>query len=584
MPDILFINTTDELAINQEVNGTLLLATKLLADGFDAQILRFCQIEGFSHDYERFIANAVAKILSLQPKCVSFYTLWPQYHIILRIARELRAKDSGILLILGGPQSSATAQATMEAMPFIDYICTGEGEYTVVPFFRALLRGEGDLADVPGLYRRQGGQVRFNATQTPLCDLETLPYWDDRLYADVYQEDPQKLSSPSYFLPIDAGRGCPYNCSFCCTSYFWRRTYRLKSPERIVADIRYFYNKFGIRSFWFAHDAFTVNRALVEEVCDRIIDEGLDIRWNCSSRVDCLSEELILKMKRSGLAEICLGIETGSARMQKLIHKNLDLNRTKQIIECLLREKIVISLNFMLGFPDETEADLNDTLTMAFSLLDMGAQDVEMFYCRFNPATEITEQHRDELVLDPSIKILSRAIYGYAEELPTIAAHRDLFPFFYHLHTPVRDEFQYMIYLLYIHQQFPKTARHIRALYRGDYLKMYRDMVRNNPIFNEEIGAIQKYVMADPLRVLCDSIRDLDVPYLPQLCARLKLERDGRRVEKSPEDITIHDTYDLNFVDYSLKRPMEAYGPGRTELIMQKTGGVTELKVLKIEV
>jgi hypothetical protein len=102
--DILFINPTEELSMRKEVNGTLLLATKLLQDGFEAQILRFAEIETSPKDYDAFIREFTGRILDMQPRCVSFYTLWPYYHIMLRIAAQLRQEAPHILLILGGPR------------------------------------------------------------------------------------------------------------------------------------------------------------------------------------------------------------------------------------------------------------------------------------------------------------------------------------------------------------------------------------------------------------------------------------------------------------------------------------------------
>ena len=89
MADILFINAVTSLSVNMEVNGTLLLATKLLEADFDTDVLRFAEV-GLKKDYHLFIRKFVDKILEFQPKAVSFYTLWPHYHIMLRIARVLK--------------------------------------------------------------------------------------------------------------------------------------------------------------------------------------------------------------------------------------------------------------------------------------------------------------------------------------------------------------------------------------------------------------------------------------------------------------------------------------------------------------
>ena len=250
--DVLFINPTEKCALNQEVNGTMLLATKLLLAGFDVDVLRFYQIKSFNDkNYEAFIAEIVENILARGAKCVSFYTLWLTYHVVLRIAKEVKERSPQTVIVMGGPQASATAEETLRAVKYVDYICTGEGEETVVPFFRAVLSSDPQaIATVPGLYYRKDGEVVLNHVEVPMCDLNTLPYWDDRLYLPEHGRGEEKVSSDTYFMPIDAGRGCPYSCTFCCTSHFWKRMYRLKSPERIVEDIRHYNEAFGINSFW----------------------------------------------------------------------------------------------------------------------------------------------------------------------------------------------------------------------------------------------------------------------------------------------------------------------------------------------
>lgn len=584
MTDVLFINATNHMSLKHEANGTLLLATKLLQDGFDARILRFAEIEASPKNYWPFIEEITRRILDMQPKCVSFYTLWPYYHIMLRIAARLREEAPHILLILGGPQSSATAEATMKAMPYIDYICTGEGENTVVPFFRALLRPDGPaLEEIPGLFYRAEGKILSNSQPIPLCDLDTLPYWDDRLIENVVEESRPYLGTKHYFLPIDAGRGCPYSCTFCCSSYFWKRMYRLKSPQRIVEDIRYYHQRYGVNSFWFSHDAFTSRRKLVEQVCDHIIEQGLNIYWGCSTRVDCITEELILKMKESGLIGIELGIETGSRRMQKLINKNLDLDKARSMIRFMLKQKLRIELFFMYGFPEETEEDLNQTLELIFDLVDDGVREVAMAFCRFNPTTAITEQYQDQLVLDTEVTALHRGVNGYWEELDMIRENPEIFPFLYHLHTPVRDQYHFLFLLVYLYQKYPKSIRYLRRLYKGDNLRFYRDFCEKNPfIFGQGFEYAVYTARERSAEVFCNVLGGFDEPYIPQLKGLMQFEFDSNRVFKSPEDCTVRKTYDFSYIDYKLGLPIESYSQGRTEIELSKVGGVKNMQVLHI--
>jgi radical SAM superfamily enzyme YgiQ (UPF0313 family) len=585
MVDVLFINATQEVALNQDANGTMLLATKLLQAGFSADILRFGQIEQRYQEYKVFLTATIERILGMEPKVVSFYTLWPHYHIMLRIAKELKARRNDLVIVLGGPQASATAFDTMNAAPWVDYICTGEGENTIVPFIESILNHNcQDIQSVLGLYYRKDGVVVHNDMNIPLCDLDTLPHWDDRLCA-IYHENPNPgWDSPYYFMPIDAGRGCPYNCTFCCSSHFWKRTYRLKSPARILEDIRYYYEKYGITSFWFSHDAITTNRKLITEVCDLLIASGMNIRWRCTSRIDCVDEELLLKMKESGLVEIELGIETGSLRMQKLTKKNLNLQHAQKLISFMLKQGLLVGLFFMYGFPEETEEDLNDTLELIFNLLDSGVNHVSMSFTRFNPATDITNRFLDKLELDPDMKILIRGVsYGFEDELDMIRNNKAMFPFFYHLNTPVRNNYQYAHFFIRLYRQYTHTIRHLRKLYKGDNLRFYRDFYNNNlEYFQQDMIHASNGIRNHGMQMLANTVKDFDVPYLHRILSLLQFEDNANRIKNSECDITIQEVYDFNYIDYKMNLPIEMYSDGKTEILLQKKDGKVSLKVLQI--
>ena len=205
MADVVFVTSVEKRELKALANGTMILATKLLQAGIDTEIVRFGQYSNTKESYPEFVEEVVSDLAARAPRCVSFYTLWPYYHIMLRMAAELKSRNPEIVIVFGGPQASATAQATLVAMQFVDYICTGEGENTVVPFFRAVLEADAEqLGKIPGLYHRLEGQVCRNTGEVVLCDLNTLPYWDERLYQDYIQDTEESFSSDSYYMPIDA--------------------------------------------------------------------------------------------------------------------------------------------------------------------------------------------------------------------------------------------------------------------------------------------------------------------------------------------------------------------------------------------
>lgn len=570
MLDVLFINATKKCQLKEEVNGTLLLATMLLDAGFRVDVLRMGQIEGNDKDYPGFISRIVPRVLEMEPRVVSFHTLWPNYHVMLRIAMELKKIRPDLIIVMGGPQASATAAETLAAMDCIDYICTSEGEMTVVPFFNCILRENcAGIESIPGLHYRVNGKPAFNDIEVPLCSLDTLPYWDERL--TTVDDVSPNMDDGSYFMNIDVGRGCPFNCSFCSASYFWRRLYRLKSKERIIEELEYYKNKYGIYTFSFSHDAFTTNRKLVSDVCDLIIEKDLNITWNCAARIDSLSEELIQKMKQSGMRQIELGVETGSPRMQKLLHKNLNLDTVRRMTKYLLDNGIMVGLFFMYGFPEETEEDLAQTLTLLFDMLDLGIAHATMSFLRFNPTTELTNKHFDNLVFDPSIKILSREVFGYEEEVDMIRDNKALFPFYYHLETPLRREFQYLTLLEGLYKIFPKTARYVRQLYKGDDMKFFRDFDRNNrDILDSSMDDASMFLVTKPEEAFGNTIRDLHHPREKQVLSLIQYERTWKKVKHSKEDMFLQDVYEFDLADVQKGLPIDEFKVCKSYILISK--------------
>ena len=585
MLDVLFLNSTESPDMKMQVNGTMLLATKLLHSGFSVNILRFYEIDCYKQDYHGFIQNAVETILDENPKCLSCYTLWPYFHIMLRITYEVKKQRPEIIIVMGGPQSSFSARETLETMPFVDYVCTGEGEETVIPFFDGLIRKkEFCPGEIPGLYYREKGIPVSSGIEPPLADMETLPYWDNRVCPGAGEAFSTRMTSKSYYMTLDVGRGCPFDCSFCCTSKFLHRYHRLKSPERIVADIRYYNEKFGIRSFQFSHDAFTTNKKLVTAFCDRLLESGMDITWVCCSRIDLLTEELVLKMKQAGMVQIDLGLETGSERMQRLTNKRLNLVKAKKMISFLLQNKIKVSLFFMYGFPEETEEDLAKTLELLFWALDKGVKHTSMAYCRFYPGAKITRDYFEELKWNPEAKKLARGIFGYKEEQQLFLENKEIFPFFYDLETTVRKDYHYMYFLGHMYRHLPLSMRYIRSLFEGDDLRFYREFYESNrQVFDKEIAEIVRITEENPLDMLNRLLDRFQEPYIAQLRGLVEFDCTRRTVVQSKEDMKVDKTYDFSYIDYKLNLPIDRFSNGRTRIVIEKFSNTAKMKILKIE-
>jgi radical SAM superfamily enzyme YgiQ (UPF0313 family) len=359
-----------------------------------------------------------------------FSTICSSYPLTLRLARELRAANPRAAFVLGGPQASVVDVQTLEAYPFVDAVVRGEAEETLP----ALLENFSDPDSwdtIPGLTFRRGEQVVRTPNAPVIKDLDALPSPAFHLYPHL---------KDCRYVPLELGRGCPFACEFCSTNDFFRRRFRLKSPERVLADMRAIRDEYGIRTFDLVHDMFTVNRKKVVAFCETLLESGEEFYWNCSARTDCVDGELIALMAKAGCRGIFFGIETGSPRMQKLVNKNLDLDEARAMIRCADEHKIRTAVSVITAFPDETMEDVEQSIDFIVDSLRYDYAEPQLHLLAPLAETPIHSQYRSELFLDDIYSDMS--YQGWRQDpadREMIAAHPEIFPNFYGVPTPALD-------------------------------------------------------------------------------------------------------------------------------------------------
>ena len=358
-----------------------------------------------------------------------FSTVCSSYPLTLRIAAEVKRVHPGSVVVLGGPQASVVDVATLRAFPSIDLVVRGEAEQSLPELVDALA-GHGPLAAVPGITfrRNEDGEIVRTPDAPLVLDLDALPFPAFHLFPDV--------RSCRHF-PLELGRGCPFACTFCSTNDFFRRRFRLKSPARMIADMRRVKQTYGIDSFELVHDMFTVDRKRVMEFCQALLESKEEFTWGSSARTDCIDEELIALMARAGCRGIFFGIESGSSRMQKIIDKGLALNDSAERVRSCDKFKINTAVSLMAGFPEETMGDLRATAAFFVDSLRFDHADPQLSILAPLADTPIQKQHRDALVLDDDLADMSyRGWQQEPQDHALIAGHPEIFSSFYLVPTP----------------------------------------------------------------------------------------------------------------------------------------------------
>jgi len=420
--------------------GILSLAAVLEAKGLHPEVVDlnrvyYSWLQDSSRDKADFCSFAGDYFAARDFDLFGFSTVCSSYPLTLRIAAEVKRVYPKSTVVLGGPQASVVDIATMRAFPWIDLVVRGEAEQTLPDLVDAL-GGRHSLATVPGITFRQQKDIVRNPAAPLVSDLDALPFPAFHLFPDVRH---------CRHFPLELGRGCPFSCTFCSTNDFFRRSFRLKSPTQMIADMRRVRQTYDVNSFELVHDMFTVDRKRVVAFCEALLEskrknEEDAFIWGCSARTDCVDEELIALMSKAGCRGIFFGIETGSRRMQKIIDKGLELNDSAERVRSCDKFKINTAVSLMAGFPDETMNDLRDTAAFFVDSLRYDHADPQLSILAPLADTPIQRQHKDSLVLNDDVADMSyRGWRQEPEDHAMIAGHPEIFSSFYSAPLPHLD-------------------------------------------------------------------------------------------------------------------------------------------------
>jgi hypothetical protein len=237
-------------------------------------------------------------------------------------------------------------------------------------------------------------------------------------------------------VPLEIGRGCPFRCTFCSTSKFFGRRFRLKSPEKMIEHMRSLKESYEVSSFSLDHDMFTANRRRVIEFCEALMGCEEEFKWTCSARTDCVDDELIAFMAKAGCTGIFFGIETGSDRLQRVIRKKLNLKEAKKRIECASHHQIFTSVALIFAFPDETKQDLRDTIHYFADSLRFDYVEPQISLLAPLAGTPLQTEYKENLVFDHIISNISHQGWRMdPADLEMIKNYPEIFPNFYSIPT-----------------------------------------------------------------------------------------------------------------------------------------------------
>lgn len=301
-----------------------------------------------------------------------------------QIAKMVKSVNPKTRIILGGPFGTLLPQATMEAIPEIDMLIRGEGEFWALSMIVAF----GSPSAMPGISYRHNGEIRHNPAREEIADINEYTPAYHLLPMMEYKPHPPRGRAKPYAMMVTS-RGCPYQCTFCAKPIFGNQ-YRSMTPAKIVGEIAKLRLNYGIKEIGFYDDIFNIDSDRVVEFCTRLRMMNSDIIWTCESRVSLVDENQLGRMQRAGCYAVAYGIESGSQRILDLYKKNIE---NRQVEEAIIKTKeagMETIGYFMIGAPGETLEDVKATVDFAKRLpLDYAQFAVTLPY----PGTELYDNH-----------------------------------------------------------------------------------------------------------------------------------------------------------------------------------------------
>ncbi|WP_433270783.1 B12-binding domain-containing radical SAM protein [Actinosynnema sp. CS-041913] len=348
------------------VLGMAYLATYAAAQGFNVGVLD-AEAHGLRIDHTADIVNHAA------PRWVGFNLLAPTYSVSARIAAAL---DPAIKVMLGGHQARAMPEHILAdpRMSRCAALVVGEGETRVA----ALLhdhRARTDLPQVMWLDPVRRTPVAGSAPGTAhhlAPDIDALPFVDRRYLA----QDPHH-EADRWEANMVGARGCPYNCSFCGAAVSANPdvSIRTRRPDNIIAEMRQLRDG-GVTAFRFVDDLFLGAKRVIDRMMTAFTAEHVGdwAVWDATGRINVLhraSDATLDTLASNGLREVALGIESGSDRMLTLIDKRIDSAMTRQVVRRLTERGINVKGYFILGFPTETQHEVDTTVHLVHELWNL---------------------------------------------------------------------------------------------------------------------------------------------------------------------------------------------------------------------
>lgn len=343
------------LLVSMENVGIEYIAAAVRAAGYTCTLINAGLYGLTADDVSEILRRSRFRVLGLS-------TIHWTMPAALDIARAARQSHPDCHIIFGGLEAALDAERILTTYPFVDSIGMGEGEHTVTELLRALANGS-DWRTIDGLAFCKDGAVVYSPTPRLLDSIDDLPF--------PARDDIAAVLASGGPVSISSSRGCPCRCSYCSVLAFYGlsrgRSWRGRSPQSVVAEMRELYDTHGARLFSFIDETVVGpgerGTARLMELAALIRKSKMKVEFFMTMRADQVEPDLLEELKSAGLRKVELGIETMAPGQLRRFGKTTSVGDNHRALSILGDLGIAAELFMIPLDPHVTEEELRLNLS-----------------------------------------------------------------------------------------------------------------------------------------------------------------------------------------------------------------------------
>ncbi len=331
--------------------GLLAISTPLLRAGYTIRIIDSTIVP----DFKKRVLEEVRDALCLGISLVT----GPMISETVEISRAVKQWNKDFPVILGGWHPSLLPGQTLEA-DYVDIIVRGQGEDAMLEVAQRLQSGA-PLDDVLGVGFKRDGKLVL----TPERPLKTLDVMPPKAYHLADFDAYERVCGRRWAMYVSS-LACPFNCSYCTNAGVYGRKWNALPVAQVVEETMDLTRRFRLQLLWMADDNFLVDLERALQIAEGLVRAGASFKWSVQATTNLtarLSVEELTLLRRSGLHQICQGIETASPTVMKLMNKGFqDLDSIYQSTERCVQAGVIPSFNIIFGYPGEGVKERRETI------------------------------------------------------------------------------------------------------------------------------------------------------------------------------------------------------------------------------